>query len=77
MKKYEAFIQSMTKKERANPQLFITDKTARSRAMRIAKGSGRSLDEATVFLAEFQQVKLLQSGFLLTYTRNEGGGRRL
>jgi len=56
MKRYEAFIQSMTKGERANPQLFITDKSARSRAMRIAKGSGRSLDEATVFLAEFQQV---------------------
>jgi|AntAceMinimDraft_5_1070358.scaffolds.fasta_scaffold110574_2 signal recognition particle subunit SRP54 len=61
MKKYEAIIQSMTKGERANPQLLITDKSARSRTQRIAKGSGNKLEVASAFLAEFQQMRTMMS----------------
>merc|ERR1712232_382772 len=37
LKRSKAMIQSMTRKERENPDLFITDKSARSRVLRIAR----------------------------------------
>lgn len=40
LKKNEAMIYSMTKKERANPDLLIKDASSRSRLIRITKGSG-------------------------------------
>ena len=40
LKRSKAMIQSMTKKERSDPELFIKDKSARSRTLRIARGSG-------------------------------------
>lgn len=45
LKKNEAMIQSMNKKERANPELFITHPSARSRIIRITKGSGNSFED--------------------------------
>ena len=52
MKKHEAVICSMTKKERKNPNLLIQDKTSRSRQLRIgiqgkdAKMQRQPLDDA-------------------------------
>ena len=45
LKKNEAMIKSMNKKERANPELLITHPSARSRIMRITKGSGNSFED--------------------------------
>jgi len=56
MKRSDALINSMTKKERADPQLLIKDKTARSRLERIAKGSGRDYMEAVDFMSEFTKM---------------------
>eukprot|EP00594_Rhizosolenia_setigera_P011749 CAMPEP_0178964316 /NCGR_PEP_ID=MMETSP0789-20121207/15600_1 /TAXON_ID=3005 /ORGANISM="Rhizosolenia setigera, Strain CCMP 1694" /LENGTH=524 /DNA_ID=CAMNT_0020649059 /DNA_START=273 /DNA_END=1847 /DNA_ORIENTATION=+ len=61
MKKNEAMINSMTKKERADPELLITDKTARSRVMRITKGSGTSFDDGLQFISEFQRMRTMMS----------------
>ena len=46
----EAMICSMTKRERANPELLLTDKTARSRITRITKGSGLKFDDMSFCL---------------------------
>lgn len=51
-KHIEAIIRSMTPKERTNPGLLDT-----SRKNRIAKGSGRSLDEINKLLKQFDQTK--------------------
>lgn len=61
LKKNEAMICSMTKKERANPELLITDGTARSRVERITKGSGCTFDEGMAFMSEFQRMRTMMS----------------
>jgi signal recognition particle subunit SRP54 len=61
LKKNEAMICSMTKKERADPELLIKDKTARSRLMRITKGSGMRFDDGMQFMSEFQRMRTLMS----------------
>ena len=61
MKKNEAMINSMTKKERANPELFIKDKTARSRVQRITRGSGTMFEEGLQFISEFQRMRTMMS----------------
>lgn len=48
----EAIIQSMTPEERANPDLINP-----SRKTRIAKGSGKKLEEVNAFLKQFEQMK--------------------
>ncbi|MEM9686209.1 MAG: signal recognition particle protein [Bacteroidota bacterium] len=57
----EAIIHSMTPKERANPPLLDT-----SRKKRIAKGSGRSIEEVNRLLKQFNQMskmmKMMQGG---------------
>jgi signal recognition particle GTPase len=47
IKRSEAMICSMTKKERANPDLLLMDKSARSRVMRITKGCGLSFEDVS------------------------------
>ena len=47
IKRSEAMIRSMTKKERANPALLLTDRSARSRLMRITKGSGLAFEDVS------------------------------
>ena len=54
MVKMKAVIQSMTKKERLNPQIIGS-----SRKMRIAKGSGTSVQEVNRVLKQFEQSKLM------------------
>ena len=61
LKKNEAMICSMTKAERRRPDLLITDPTARSRLQRIAKGSGMEVNDARVFMSEFQKMRTMMS----------------
>lgn len=61
LKRSEAMICSMTKKERANPDLLLTDKTARSRITRIAKGSGLKFEDGLAFMSEFQKMRTMIS----------------
>lgn len=50
----KAIILSMTKKERSNPQILNY-----SRKMRIAKGSGTSLQQINALLKQYDQVKIM------------------
>lgn len=50
----EAIILSMTKEERQNPSILKA-----SRKIRIAKGSGRSVEEVNRLLKQFEQMKLV------------------
>ncbi len=52
----EAIIQSMTPKERANPDLLDAKRKAR-----IAKGSGKNMDEVNAFMKQFEQMKKMMS----------------
>jgi signal recognition particle subunit SRP54 len=52
MKQVEAIVLSMTPKERANPDLINGQ-----RRLRIAKGSGRSVQEVNVLLNQFKQMQ--------------------
>lgn len=61
LKKNEAMICSMTKKERSNPELLITDSTARSRIIRITNGSGNDFDDGLQFVSEFQRMRTMMS----------------
>ncbi len=56
LKKVEAMIQSMTKQERRNPD--IVDQ---SRIRRIAKGSGRGVDEVEALQERFLQTRVMMS----------------
>ena len=51
-KSIEAIIQSMTPKERANPQILN-----QSRRMRIARGSGTTIQEVNKLLKQFDQTR--------------------
>ena len=59
LKVSESMISSMTKKERKNPLLLTSDITARSRLERIAKGSGRSLRQASEFIDDFNRMRMM------------------
>ena len=52
MKQVEAIVLSMTPKERANPDIITGQ-----RRLRIAKGSGRSVQEVNVLLNQFKQMQ--------------------
>ena len=56
-----SLINSMTPKERGEPDLIIRDKSALARQKRIAAGSGRSVDQAKQFLSEFQQMRTMMA----------------
>ncbi len=56
LKAAKAIIQSMTPRERANPEILNT-----SRRERIARGSGRDLSEVNDLLAQFKQLRKLVS----------------
>jgi len=52
LKHVEAIVLSMTPKERANPDVLTG-----SRRLRIAKGSGRTVQEVNQLLAQFKQMQ--------------------
>lgn len=54
----EAIILSMTPQERKNPDLLKA-----SRKKRIAKGSGRSVEEVNRLLKQFEQMKQMMKNF--------------
>ena len=59
LKKSEAMINSMTKKERSSPDLLLNGRAARGRLDRIAKGSGNTFDDATGFMSEFSKMRTM------------------
>jgi signal recognition particle subunit SRP54 len=61
----EAIIKSMTKKEREHPEIIQA-----SRKIRIAKGSGTSVEEVNKLLKQFDQMKKLIKQF------SGGGGKK-
>jgi len=52
----EAIIQSMTPTERSNPDLIDP-----KRKIRIAKGSGKNIEEVNAFMKQFEQMKKMMS----------------
>lgn len=58
MKKIEAFISSMTPKERANPSIINT-----SRKKRIAQGCGMPLHEVNQIISQFDGMRKMMKGF--------------
>jgi signal recognition particle subunit SRP54 len=61
LKKQKAMICSMNKKERMNPDLLVTDKSARSRLIRVTKGSGMRFEDGQQFMSDFQRMRTMMS----------------
>ncbi len=57
-KKIEVMINSMTKEERANPDILNA-----SRKKRIANGAGVSLNELNAFMTQFETMRKMMKGF--------------
>lgn len=55
----DSIIKSMTKQERATPELLFKAPSSRSRVERIAKGSGRSLADAKNMISDFQKMRTM------------------
>ena len=64
-KSIEAIIQSMTPQERANPQILNS-----SRRMRIAKGSGTTIQEVNKLLKQFDQTRKVMQAVTNTSKMN-------
>ena len=64
-KSIEAIIHSMTPQERANPQILNS-----SRRMRIAKGSGTSIQEVNKLLKQFDQTRKMMQAVTNTSKMN-------
>ena len=58
LKKMEAIINSMTPEERANPKILNY-----SRKLRIAKGSGTTLQDINKLLKSYEQMKTMMKRF--------------
>lgn len=63
LKSIEAIINSMTPKERSNPKIIN-----QSRRMRIAKGSGTTLQDVNRLMKQFDQMRTMMK--LVTGTSN-------
>ncbi len=70
MKKPEAIIRSMTKKERRNPNLLNA-----SRRKRIAAGSGTTVQDVNQLIRQFDQAKQMMKQ--MTQMRGKGGRMRM
>lgn len=55
----DSLIKSMTKQERAYPELLSSSPTARSRITRIARGSGRSEHQARELVSDFGKMRTM------------------
>lgn len=73
IKRSEAMICSMTKKERADPNLLLLDKTARSRLERITKGSGMKFEDGLTFMSEFQKMRTMMGRMAKQAGLGDGG----
>ena len=47
----------MTPKERSNPDLFMSGRTAQSRKQRVARGSGQKIDDVNRLMKQFDQTR--------------------
>lgn len=77
LKVADSLIKSMTKKERANPELLSAGPSAKSRIVRIAKGSGRSVEQAKDLVKDFGKMRTMMqrmSRKMLTSPEEGGGG---
>ena len=72
MKQIEAIILSMTKEERARPELING-----SRRKRIAKGSGTTVEDVNKLLRQFEQMKKTMKQFTNMGKRRSFGGIKL
>ena len=74
-KSIEAIIQSMTPKERSNPEILNT-----SRRQRIARGSGTNIQEVNRLIKQFDQMrkmmKMMTGGGAQQMMKNMRGMRR-
>jgi signal recognition particle subunit SRP54 len=68
-KRIEAIILSMTPAERENPELFNG-----SRRMRVAKGSGNTIQDVNQFLKQFEEMRKMMKNM---QKFQGGGGRRM
>lgn len=59
LKVADSLIKSMTKKERAEPELLFQSATAKSRIRRIAGGSGRSVAQAQSMISDFEKMRTM------------------
>lgn len=59
MKVADSLIKSMTHKERGEPEVLFTGKTAKSRLRRIALGSGRKVEEAESLVNDFRKMRTM------------------
>jgi signal recognition particle subunit SRP54 len=71
LKKAEAMIQSMTKEERANPELLASTPTRRRR---IAKGCGYSEPDVNKLIAEFTRMRTMMQQMSMGNFPGMGGG---
>ena len=73
--KIECIIQSMTPKERANPELMNL-----SRKKRIAQGAGKTIDDINQFVKQFEQMSKMMhqfsTGKMPMMPQQKGGFRR-
>ena len=73
--KIECIIQSMTPKERANPELMNL-----SRKKRIARGAGKTIDDINQFVKQFEQMSKMMhqfsTGKMPMMPQQKGGFRR-
>lgn len=67
-KKVEAIILSMTKQERSNPEVLDG-----KRKLRIAKGSGNTIQEVNQFLKQFEEMKKMMKSM----QKMSGAGRQI
>ena len=74
LKVAESIINSMTRQERAQPDLLIDDATADSRMRRIARGSGRSVHEVKALLRDFRQMRNMMANMSQRFFGGSGGG---
>ena len=72
MKRTEAIILSMTKKERLQPELING-----SRRKRIANGSGTTVEDVNKLLRQFDQMKKMMKQFSGMGKRRGFGGMKL
>jgi signal recognition particle subunit SRP54 len=72
LKKAEAMIQSMTKEERANPELLASTPTRRRR---IAKGCGYSEPDVNKLIAEFTRMRTMMQQMSMGNFPGMGGGK--
>lgn len=69
----DSLIKSMTPKERADPNLLSSGPSSKSRLVRIANGSGRSVQQARSLITDFGKMRLMMQRMSRQMTQNPDG----